>query len=367
VRRLLLAVLALLIPLVVSGSGASAAGPRVERDPVLTALFNGYGDGGHNDRWTGSDSAISIPLPDGRFLWTGGDTFLGTVNKDHSRAPQGFIHNCYVVQERNGKLGQTLYTHNLGSGDKAFITSEDNDNASWFWLGDGFVEGGKLRQMMMRVSAQGYGVVATEIATLSLPDLRVEKVEPSPALYAPVVGGGPVEYGEAVVQEKAWTYIYGIESFSPQNAFTKFLHVARARTGHVMEGGWQYWDGATWATTAATSARLTDGVGNEMSVVRTRHGYRAIATKGSLGAQVVMYTAKRPEGPWSRATLLYTAPENNAQTVTYNAKEHPEHHGKNWISVSYNVNAATGNSNGLYSDVRNYRPRFIRVYINPDL
>jgi hypothetical protein len=289
------------------------------------------------------------------------------VNKDHSRSPQGFIHNCYVVQLKNGKLGETLYTHNTGAGDKAYIRSEDDDNASWFWLGDGFVEGGKLRQMMMRITAGGYGVVATEIATISLPDLRVEKVEPSPALYAPAAGGGVVEYGEAVVQEKDWTYIYGIESLAPDKAFTKILHVARARTGHVMEGGWGYWDGKAWASTPLTSARLAEGVGNEMSVVKTKHGYRAIAMQHSLSAHVVMFTAKRPEGPWSAATVIYTAPESNAQTVTYNAKEHPEHHGKNWISVSYNVNAQSTNSNGLYSDVRNYRPRFIRVYIPPDL
>jgi hypothetical protein len=366
-RRGLLAVLLLLTLAVSAGSARAQSGIRVERDPVLTALFNSYGDAGRGDRWTGSDSAISIPLPDGRFLWTGGDTFLGTVNKDHSRSPQSFIHNCYVIQERNGRLGETLYTPNLGSGDKGYIVSEDQDNASWYWLGDGFVEGGKLRQMMIRVSAQGYGVVADEIATLALPSLRVEKVELSPSPYAPAKGAGAVDYGEAVVQEKDWTYIYGIEGFAAANPFAKFLHVARARTGHVMEGGWEYWDGSAWSTVAATSAQLTDGVGNEMSVVKTKHGYRAIAMRNSLGGEVLMFTAKHPQGPWSKPTVLYTAPENNAQTVTYNAKEHPEHHGKNWISVSYNVNASSTNSNGLYSDVRNYRPRFLRVYIPPDL
>lgn len=365
-RRLVLA-LALLLPCAAALPPSQAAPIRVERDTALQRLFDSYGDAGQGDRWTGSDSAISIPLPDGRILWTGGDTFLGKVNKDHSRTPQGFIHNSYVVQLKNGKLGQTLYSHGVGTGDKAYIQSEDQDNASWFWFGDGFVEGGKLRQMMMRVTGQGLVVHATEIATLSLPGLRVEKLEPSPGLYAPAKGGGAIFYGQAVVQEKDWTYIYGTEAFGPDNPFTKFLHVARARTGHVMDGGWEYWTGTDWSPVAALSGRIAEGVGDEMSVVKTKHGYRAIAMKGSLSAQVLMFTAKNPQGPWSTGTLIYTAPEYNSQTITYNAKEHPEHHGKNWISVSYNVNAATGNTNGLYSDVRNYRPRFLRVYINPDL
>jgi hypothetical protein len=365
-RRLLLAV-TLLMPLAAAVQPSTAGPIRVVRDTVLQRLFDSYGDAGDNDRWTGSDSAISIPLPDGRILWTGGDTFLGKVNKDHSRSPQSFIHNCYVIQGKNGKLGETLYTHNLGSGDKGYILSEDQDNASWFWLGDGFVEGGKLRQMMIRVTGQGFVVHATEIATLSLPSLRVEKVEPSPGLYAPAKGGGAIFYGQAVVQEKDWTYIYGTEGFPPDNVFTKYLHVARARTGHVMEGGWEYWTGTDWSSVSALSERIAEGVGDEMSVVKTKHGYRAIAMKASLSAQVLMFTAKHPQGPWSKGQLIYTAPEYGGATITYNAKEHPEHHGKNWISVSYNVNAATGNTNGLYSDVRNYRPRFIRVYINPDL
>ena len=364
-RRLLLVVLALLMPVGMSGSGATAAGPRVTVDPVLTGLFNAYGDAGKNDRWTGSDSAISIPLPDGRFLWTGGDTFLGTVNKDHSRAQQGFIHNCYVVQQRDGSLGPTLYTHGgglFGSDRAKFLTTDD---ATWYWPGDAFVEGGKLRQFLIRIAgaAVTFSVVSTEIATLSLPGLAVEKIGLSPGAYLPAATGGQVFYGEAVVPEKTYTYIYGVEGF----AFGKYLHVARARTGHVMDGGWEYWSGSGWTTVAAQSARLTSGVGDEMSVVKTKHGYRAIASENGIGANVLMWTAPRPEGPWSNPRVLYRTPESNSATITYNAKEHPEHHGRDWISVSYNVNAQSSNSNGLYSDVRNYRPRFIRVYIPPDL
>lgn len=359
--RRLLVVAALLATSVVSAEADAQSGPRVVRDTALQRLFDNYGDAGKNDRWTGSDSAMSIPLPDGRTLWTGGDTFLGTVNKDHSRAAQGFIHNCYVVQQRNGALGPTLYTPGPPAQSK-FLT---NDGSTFYWPGAAFVEGGKLRQFLIRVvgAAVTFSIVSTEIATVSLPGLAVEKIELSPGAYAPASSGGAVYYGETVVVEKAYTYIYGVETAS----FNKYLHVARARTGHVMEGGWEYWNGAAWTTAAVQSARLTSNVGDEMTVVRTKHGYRAIASNAGIGADILMWTAKQPQGPWSHPTVLYRTPESNNQTITYNAKEHPERHGRDWISVSYNVNAASSNSGGLYSDVRNYRPRFIRVYINPDL
>lgn len=361
--RLRSALAALTVAAVWAGTSVHAAPPRVVRDVALQRLFDRYGDAGRNDRWTGSDSAISIPLPDGRVLWTGGDTFLGTVHGDHSRDPQGFIHNCYVVQNRNGSLGPTLFTPGSGGGDQAKILSTDGQ--TWYWLSAGFVEGGQLRQFVIRIAGAGpaFSVVSTEIATLTLPGLNVASVTPAPAEYLPTAGGAQVYYGLAVVTEKQWTYVYGLESLG----FDKYVHLARAPAGHVMDGQWTFWTGTAWSTLAAQSARLFAGGGDEMSIVKTKHGYRAVATKNSLGAEIDMWTAKNPWGPWSSPRMLYVAPEMNAQTVTYNAKEHRERDGKDYLSVSYNVNASSSNSNGLYSNVENYRPRFIRVYMPSDV
>jgi hypothetical protein len=74
----------------------------------LDALWNAYGDqGGH---WTGGDRTASVPLPDGRTAWLFSDTFLGSVNSDHSRpADSPMVHNTLVVQNANGSLGTTLH------------------------------------------------------------------------------------------------------------------------------------------------------------------------------------------------------------------------------------------------------------------
>src|SRR4051794_6625369 len=96
-RCRLLGLAVLLVALVgvpTAPAGARVATIRVTHDTALEQLFGAYGDAGTGDRWTGGDSAYSQRLADGRTLWIFSDTFLGTVNPDHTR--NGFtqlVHN----------------------------------------------------------------------------------------------------------------------------------------------------------------------------------------------------------------------------------------------------------------------------------
>src|SRR5688572_17696434 len=77
-------------------SAARQAPPPPMSAATLNAMWTAYGDaGGH---WTGGDSTVSVPLPDGRVAWLFSDTFLGTVNADHSRpANTPMVSNTLVV------------------------------------------------------------------------------------------------------------------------------------------------------------------------------------------------------------------------------------------------------------------------------
>src|SRR6266540_6511735 len=103
-RRVILLPLLLVLSLIsaLPQPAAAAAVPAAQ----LNTLWNTYGDqGGH---WTGADSTVSVPLPDGRVAWLFSDTFLGTVAADHSRPKNSpFIHNSIVVQQ-GGQLVQTV-------------------------------------------------------------------------------------------------------------------------------------------------------------------------------------------------------------------------------------------------------------------
>src|SRR4051794_32017888 len=86
-RRWLSGVLALLLggtlASVVSDPASAALPTGGMTAAAVASMFNTYGDAGNH--WTGADSTVSVPLPDGRNAWLFSDTFLGTVNADGSR------------------------------------------------------------------------------------------------------------------------------------------------------------------------------------------------------------------------------------------------------------------------------------------
>ncbi|MHB8341859.1 MAG: DUF4185 domain-containing protein [Mycobacteriales bacterium] len=333
-------------------------------DSALERLFYSYGNASPGNRWTGSDGAYSVRLPDGRDLWLWGDTFLGTVNADGSRDPQGFIHNAWTVQNANGSLGATLYTSSPVLGPKAWINPADP--ATWYWLGDAVVQGDTLYQFLWHIGGAGgeFDVLDAEIATFSLPGLTLEKITASPGTYLPSTqAGGSVLYGVSVVSTGGYDYVYGCED----GLFgLKYLHVARVADGQLTNPtAWQYWSGSSWSSVEADSVRVLDNGADEMSVVRTRSGYRAVIQNETNGPEIYAYSSPSPEGPWGDRMLLYRTPTVGGTLITYNAKEHPELDRPTHIVISYDVNVTSADPNGLYSNVDNFRPRFIDVYIPP--
>src|SRR4029079_14744623 len=64
----------------------------------LNAAFTGYGDS--SGRWAGGDGSVSVELPDGRIAWFFSDTFVGTVNADHSLSSTArMVNNSIVLQQ----------------------------------------------------------------------------------------------------------------------------------------------------------------------------------------------------------------------------------------------------------------------------
>src|SRR4051812_14354363 len=108
-------------------------------DTALNQQWNAYGDaGGH---WTGADSTASVLLPDGRIAWLYSDTFLGSVNADHSRPRSTpLINNSIVVQ--NGSTFTTL-TGGTATAPESLVGPSSKDE--WRWVADGTVVGNNLQ------------------------------------------------------------------------------------------------------------------------------------------------------------------------------------------------------------------------------
>src|SRR4051794_15263384 len=219
-------------PETTSGAPCGPAPTSIPRsDDALNSLWTVCGPG-----WTGGDGAYSARLPDGREVWAFGDTFLGRVNPDGSRpADSPMARNSLVVQD-----GTRLTTLRGGTSAQPASLVSPADPASWYWSGTPVVEGSKLYWFLSRWRATGGGswdfsYQDTAVATFSLPDLRLESVTTVP-------GSSSVLWGAAVLDDGAYTYVYGTENSGGH----RYAHVARAPRG-LVTGGWEYFTGSGWS------------------------------------------------------------------------------------------------------------------------
>lgn len=345
------------IPLLVETQGLKSCGlgslsvedESAVPDPEYNALFTRYGPG-----WTGADSTYSVSLPDGRTLWIFSDTFMGKVNPDRSRpADSPLVRNSLVVQQ-----GQELTTLNrLGPGGPSSFFAEPAPD-DWYWVYDATVENNKLRIFLLRFTRTGTGSfdfawVGNALATLSLPSLKLERIDPLPS-------SSGVSWGAAIMETSAYTYIYGTEDLGAQ----KYMHLARVRSGRVSQpGAWEYRTDEGWSGTAAASRRLLVGVGNEYSVSKLRGGFMLVTmnTQEAFSRELLAYFSCSPQGPWEARTVLYQTPETGGNVFTYNAHAHPQLTRGGEVLISYNSNSFVFED--VFANADLYRPHFVRVRI----
>ncbi|PZR95256.1 MAG: DUF4185 domain-containing protein, partial [Candidatus Chloroheliales bacterium] len=303
----------------------------------------------HPDGWMGADGAYSVPLPDGRSVWIFGDTILGKAQTDGSLKPSAFINNSLILQD-----GDKLTAIHGGSNAKpsAVITPTDSD--TWYWPINGIVESDKLRVFLLHLKRAGNGTpgfdftgIGHAIATLSLPDLKVEGVAPLPF-------DSKVDYGSSFVEDGGYTYIYGLEDL--QSA--KYGHVARVARGQITSGKWQFYTGAGWSSNPVSATRIISDVSN-LSVFKRGSGYVLVGMESGFGfgKNILAYYSCSPVGPWVNRAVLYTVPEANGSIVTYLANAHPEFSKGAPLLISYCLN----NTKPQAGANNIYRPHFIRV------
>ncbi|MFK4104719.1 DUF4185 domain-containing protein [Streptomyces sp. NPDC019531] len=354
-------------------------------DDRLTAEFTRYGDdAGRADDWTGGDGTHSVRLPDGRLLWLFSDTYLGQVYGPPNPVGESYawrdttaplVRNSAVLM-RDGRLETTL---------PAPLFPDPAPN-QWRWPVAARVEprspgsDEQVVRVLLWVRTAGqypwiYGVpTATEVATLSLPDLRVESVTKVLDEQRVQDPSRRVLFGTTLVEDGEWTYVFGGDDGQAASRSASSAYVARVPEGGLAEpGAWEYWDGSAWTTGARPRPVLGDGrrtgVGSAFSVVR-RDGTYVLFTMaaGAKGlAAVTSYWACSPTGPWHGPAKDFTAPLPQGQVAAYNPQAHPELGDDGRLVLSYDVNwlETAGASTQLNRNVSLYRPRFVTLRLVP--
>ncbi|OUD04542.1 DUF4185 domain-containing protein [Streptomyces swartbergensis] len=354
-------------------------------DDGLTAEFARYGDDAtRTDDWTGGDGTHSVRLPDGRVLWLFSDTYLGRVygppnpvGESHAwrdtTAP--LVRNSAVLM-RDGRLETTL---------PAPLFADPAPN-QWRWPVAARVEPrspGSSEQVVrvllwVRTAGQTpwiYGVpTATEVATLSLPDLRLESVVKVLDQQLVPDPSRRVLFGTTLVEEDGWTYVFGGDDGQAASRPASHAYVARVPEGRLGDpAAWRYWTGSSWAATARPRPVLGDGqrrgVGSAFSVVRDGGTYvlftMAAGTKGLT--TVASYWACSPAGPWHGPAKEFSPSLPQGQVAAYNPQAHPVLSGGGRLVLSYDVNwlETTGAAAQLSRNVSLYRPRFVTLRLAP--
>lgn len=315
---------------------------------------------------TGADGEYSVLLPDGRTVWIFGDSFLGTVNPDRSREKRTpwFIRNSMAVQEADTlrSLYQVIdgWETSLVVPPGAPKGTQFSEDSIWYWPGDGFVENGKLKVFMTAFYQAvpgdwGFRWVSANLATFSLPEIKLEKID-----HFNYPGANEIHWGHAVCDgDKRYTYIYGAEDK------TKNLYVARAPKGDIT-ATWQFFDGKRWVSDSRQSKPMLVIEGSEQfSVFKLGNKYVLVVQEGGfMKGEIVSYYSTSPYTGWkNRKVLCHTRlPENVSSTANlfaYNSMAHPQFIENGELLISSCINSFVVED--VFKDASKYRPVFLRV------
>jgi hypothetical protein len=349
IKRHSLWLAALLLLLLVQ---CASMAPAPDLQPPLAEPARNFNDlfNRSNGGWTGGDGTVSVPLSDGRSIWLFGDSFLGTVRPDGTRADATpFVRNCLVVQK-----GALLETR-CGDKDAAFDFFPTPTADTWYWPGHGTVEGDRLIVFLHRFAQAGprlwqWRWTGNAIACLDLPSLKLAEIVPAPSENG-------VLYGVSLLPTGRFIYIFGTDA----SGFPQQAHVARAPAGRL-RGPWTYYDGGGWSPSPAATEPILAGISTQYAVIGAREVYYLFTmdARTPFSNRLVVYRARRPQGPWQGPLLLYEAPETDAHIAAYNPFVHAQFTRNGRVLVSYNLNHID-DPGALYLEAAIYRPRFVWV------
>lgn len=318
--------------------------------------------------WCGADGNHSIPLPDGRTLWTFSDTFTGSVNTDGSRSSAVMIHNSLVIEQADGSLGPTL--HASGSNGASLVPPEPN---RYYWINDGVIEqeGGQDVIRLFTYNSELLGGGNWTIHDIDLLTLNASTFE--------VLDRKQIPYGANEIlwlrflQQPDWTYIYGMH----RDWIIDKPKIARAPTGQLT-GDWEFWNGSGWSASQDDAVWMKDIDGNDIigsGGAAYADGRYLIYGKLSplFGDTVEGWWSANPQGPWTHY-LSVPIPEQGAErfggnTTTYGPTIHPQlSSAPDRLMLALSTNAwqsgtkADGQGYSLNTiDASIYQPRFFEV------
>jgi len=314
--------------------------------------------------WIGGDSTYSTALPDGQETFVFSDTLTGTATPSGAATLTGFIHNSELVGSLSGRttdIGgterapQTLIPDTTDSGDQWQGAATDVENGSQLVFVNEFapVSGSQYERFTGHS-----GIAVMSIGSNGVPTF---------GSVTPVPTDATTQWGNALMQSGAYTYIYGADVNAAINDFYG-MKVARVALGDSLDtSAWQYWNGTQWVSGEGNAvADQTVTVVTGVTAQQDGTGYEAVSIPGWPGGDTSVDLAYScsPTGPWTAPTPVYTIPQitQYPDEIAYIATFHPELSSQGSLIVSYDV-SSTDRLSALEQNVHQYQPQFLQLSV----
>jgi hypothetical protein len=299
------------------------------RDATYSALING------RSTWTFGDTCL-------RKGGVAGDTFLGnsvasTGNLDASRG---------ITLERD--LADTQHVPlqfiPLTANELAFNAAHAPNEIA-LWPGQTVPDPKRHRELVFFVSVyrgasigftpQGGGIALAN-ATFTTVTRPVQNPDPNAPEPTYLWNAKEIAYTNGYVLDGDMLYLYGGDAVGLQT----HVHVARVPLADALDKTkWTYWTGTTWSADKTASATIyRGGAAGDTVFFDAYLGVYVTVYQAYLSNDIVYRVANHPEGPWSNATLMFTARQGT--DPSYAARVHPEfsENGGQTIYVTYVMN-----------------------------
>jgi hypothetical protein len=363
-------VLGLMAALLAVPAGATSA-PAVTAHQCASALPSTAADyqsvpNSRNASFGVGDMTAAVQLPDGRRLFTFGDTGYYDIGADGRAGRfQGFGNNSAWVQSGScfGLLDRAA------PGTRSWLIPPQHDG-SLYWPGAAVVAGPRLYVFLTRLFLdRPFGrPVGAAVAVFDLPSLQLAAIHPIPFAARRI-------YGAGAVYDNGYLYAYASQAGTCGLCFAGSMYVARVREDLVgVPGAWRYRAGSSWRRDASAAKPVLTAAVSTTDVQRYGNGFLLVTKPLSIiGPNVEAWWAPNPEGPWRDLGSVFTVPQpppsyvagfTYEKSYTYNPVVIAGARFRDGGSLaSYNVN--TFDPAEAVRDGRLAGPRFFSMHLPP--
>lgn len=314
----------------------------------------------------GADVGASARLADGRVMWAYGDTF---------RRPDGMtltaVRNSLAIQSDDCRAVV------IPAGGQEALPNRSDGVGYWPMSIAVTSEGGMSRVRVFAERVRGteralsFVNLGPAVATFVVPDRGAPILQSMVDLGPDDASRANVGWGAAVADGgDGYWYVYGTANPGQPMVFGWSVRVARSTTADLANpAAWEYWSGGVWSRDASQAAPLIDAVGGvsqTFSVVRQAGSWYAVSKRdGDLGADLAVWTASAPWGPFDDPVTVGRIPnQDDPSVLRYMPLAHPEvpsRPGTMLVSVCRN----STDPELLARSPELYRPFFVEVAIPP--